>query len=111
MAERIRFHLDENVDPDVARALRQQGIDITLSAEVNLRTKSDAAQWAFIQEQQRVIITHDTDFLRLASQNPNHPGIVFSNRIDHSIGEIIRSVILIYEVLTPEEMSGRVEYM
>lgn len=111
MTERIRFHLDENVDPDVARALRQQGIDITLSTEVGLRTQSDAALWAFIQTQRRVIITHDTDFLRLASQNQDHPGIVFCNKTDRSIGEIIRNVILIYEILTPEEISGRIEYL
>ena len=29
----------------------------------------------------------------------------------HSIGEIIRSLILIYEVLTPEGMAGHVEYL
>ena len=26
MAERIRFHLDEHIDPNVARALRQYGV-------------------------------------------------------------------------------------
>lgn len=29
MADRIRLHLDENVAPDVARALRRHGIDVT----------------------------------------------------------------------------------
>ena len=28
MAERIKFHLDEHVDPDIARALRRHGIDV-----------------------------------------------------------------------------------
>ena len=28
-----------------------------------------------------------------------------------SIGEIIRGVILIYEVLTPEDVLGKVEYL
>jgi hypothetical protein len=29
MASRIRLHLDENVDPDVGRALRRHSIDVT----------------------------------------------------------------------------------
>lgn len=30
MPERIRFHLDENVDPDIALALRWNGIDVDI---------------------------------------------------------------------------------
>jgi hypothetical protein len=29
MADRIRFHLDEHVDPAIATALRRAGIDVT----------------------------------------------------------------------------------
>ena len=111
MADRIRFHLDENVDPDVARALRQYGIDITTTIEAGLRAHSDDAQWAFVTEAHRVIITHDTDFLRLASHTRDHPGIVYCDKLSHSIGDIVRSLILIYEVLTTEEIAGRVEYL
>jgi predicted nuclease of predicted toxin-antitoxin system len=111
VAERLLFHLDENVDPDVARALRQYGIDATTTIEVGLRTQHDAAQWAFVRSSGRVLVTHDADFLRLASQSADHPGIVFCDRLTHSIGTMVRGLILIYEVLTPEEMSGRVEFM
>ena len=43
MPERIRFHLDEHVDPDVARALRRYGIDVTTTVEAGLCTQSDEA--------------------------------------------------------------------
>jgi len=33
MNERIRFHLDENVDPVIALALRRYGIDVTTSVD------------------------------------------------------------------------------
>jgi hypothetical protein len=58
-----------------------------------------------------VVVTHDADFLRYASQRSDHPGIAYSHMGTRSIGEIIRSLILIYEVLTPEEMAGHVEYL
>ena len=62
MTERIRFHLDENVDPDVARALRRHGIDVTTSVEVGMLTTEDVAQLAYALEEGRVIVTHDADF-------------------------------------------------
>ena len=111
MAERIRFHLDENVDPDVARALRRYGIEVTTTIEAGLRTESDTAQIAFALQEQRVIVTHDADFLRFASRSTDHPGIAFCDKLARSLGDIIRGLILIYEVLTPEELAGRVEYL
>lgn len=111
MAEHIRFHLDENVDPDISRALLRYGIDVTTTLETGLRTQSDAAQLAFIRQQGRVLVTHDTDFLRLASRSREHPCVVYCTKTAHSIGDILRALILIYEVLSPEEMAGRVEYL
>ena len=111
MAERIRFHLDENVDPDIARALRRYGIDVTTTPEVGLRGQNDSAQLTYIRLERRVIITHDADFLRFANRNKEHPGVVYCDRSARSIGEIIRNLILIYEVLSPEDMSGRVQFV
>lgn len=111
MLERIRFHLDEHVDPDVARALRRQGIDVTTTVLAGLRTASDDVQWRYICQEKRVLIAHDADFLRMASQDRNHPGIAFCHKDAHSLGEMIRGLLLIYEVLEPNEMAGRVEYL
>ena len=111
MTERIRFHLDEHVDPDVARALRRYGIDVTTTVEAGLRTQSDLAQLEFATREQRVLVTHDADFLRLADRVPPHAGIAYSTRTTRSLGEMIRSLILIYEILTPEELIGRIEYL
>lgn len=106
MSERIRFHLDENVDPDVARALRRQGIDVTTTVEMNLLGQSDEVQFELVLRQKRIIVTHDTDFLRFATQTKEHWGIAFCQKGTRSIGEMIRSLILIHEVFTLEEMKG-----
>ena len=107
MPERIRFHLDEHVDPDVARALQRYGIDVTTTVGAGLRTQSDVAQLDFARRAQRVLVTHDADFLRVSQ----HAGIAYGARVPRSLGEMIRSLILIYEVLTPDEMVNRVEYL
>ncbi len=99
------------MDLDIARALRRQGIDVTTTIEARLRTKSDADQWEYVQQSERVIVTHDADFLRLSAKNPSHPGVAYCRMGSRSLGEMIRSLMLIYEILTPDEMRGRVEYL
>ena len=111
MVERVRFHLDEMVDPDVARALRQHGIDVTTTIDAGLRSATDETQLDYARRQGRVLVTHDTDFLRLAGRSVDHPGIAFCYKTSRSLGEIIRSLILVYEMLSSEEIAGRVEYL
>ena len=110
MTDRIRLHLDENVDLDVARALRRHGIDVSTTQEIGLRTKSDAVQFEFIRREDRVIVTHDSDFLQIAGTTSDQPGIVYCDKTARSIGEIIRALILIYEVLASDDMRGKVEF-
>ncbi len=50
-------------------------------------------------------------FLRLANKSLDHPGIAYCHKKARTIGEIISDLRLIYEVLTPDEMRGRVEYL
>ena len=68
MADRIRFHLDEHVDPSIASALRRAGIDVTTTIDAGLRTKNDEAQLQFARSGRRVLVTRDQDFLRIAAQ-------------------------------------------
>lgn len=81
MSDRIRFHLDENVNPIIARALRQYGIDITTSTDARVISKSDEVQLEFARRENRMIVTHDDVFLRIASQSEEHPGAVTSATI------------------------------
>lgn len=110
-SDRVRFHLDENIDPAIADALRRDGIDVTTTVEAGLRGKDDQTQLAFATSHGRVLVTHDSDFLRLAKTDSAHAGIAYCSKVALSVGEMIRSLILIHEVFTPEEISGRVEYL
>jgi len=111
MSDNIRFHLDENVNPVIALALRRYGIDVTTTVEANLRSSSDEDQLAYAQRENRVIVTHDDDFLRLAATTVDHPVIAYCHKEARTIGQVIGALRLIYEVLTPDEIQGRVEYL
>ena len=43
--------------------------------------------------------------------NSNHYGIVYSCQGYKSIGEIIKGLILIWELLEPSDMLGKVEFI
>ena len=111
MPATIRFHLDENVSNAVAEGLRRRGIDVTTTAEQRLLGISDEEQLAFATAQQRVLFTQDADLLRLHQAGMSHAGIAFCRNNTRSIGEIIRGLILIWELAEPEEIAGRVEFL
>lgn len=111
MTERIRFHLDENVSSAIATALRRFEINVTTTSDVGLIGASDLEQYAYVQRQSRMIVTHDDDFLRIASVRDDHPGMVYCRKDARSIGEIVEQLILIHEILSPDEMKGQVQFL
>jgi hypothetical protein len=111
MPRTIRFHLDEDVDPAIAEGLRRQGIDVTTSREVGLLGATDPMQLAYAHAEGRVLFTHDADHLALNAQGVEHAGIAYCHRLRRSIGEIIDSLALIWELCEPAEMANRVEYL
>jgi predicted nuclease of predicted toxin-antitoxin system len=111
MPGEAQFHLDENVDPDIAEALRDQGIDVTTTNEMKLRGARDETQFDYAQRTRRVLITHDTDFLRIASKTFEHSGIVFVKFGSYTIGKIVLDCISLYHQFMAEDMRNRVEYL
>jgi predicted nuclease of predicted toxin-antitoxin system len=110
MTAKIRFHLDENVNPAVADGLRRRGIDVTLPGDVGLIGADDEAHVAFGLAQQRTIFTHDEDFLSIAARG-EHPGIVYCHQQSRSVGQILGGLLLIADCLAAEEMRNNVEFL
>src|SRR6266851_1256867 len=111
MARAIRFHLDEVCDPRIAVGLRKRGAEASTADEVGLLGAPDGAHLAYAWSQARVIVTHDSDFLRLHASGAEHAGIAYCPSQAHSLGEMIRLLGLIWELLEPGEMRCRVEFL
>jgi len=111
MARTIRFHLDENCDARIAAGLRLHGIDLTSTVEAGLLRASDEEQLRFAISEGRVIVTHDADFLRMDAAGAIHAGIVYLRPEKRSPGEMIRLVVLVWELVGPDEIRGHVEYL
>lgn len=107
----MRFHLDENVANAIADGLRRRGIDVTSTVEAGLISAPDEAHLAHAKRNDRVIVTQDTDFLRAATQDASHRGIVYYPQHQRSYGEVVRHLVLMHDVMGEHEMRGRVEYL
>jgi hypothetical protein len=111
MPPAIRFHLDEHIATAVAEGLRRRGVDVTTSPQVGLMGAEDEAQLAFAASQHRVLVTRDADFLDLHQRGAGHAGIAFFPRPSRLIGELVRSLVMVWECLSPEEMQSHVEFL
>ena len=107
----IQFHLDESVNHAVAAGLQRRGINVTTATETNLLAALDEDQLACASEAQRVIVTHDDDFLRLHQQGQPHAGIAYIKQNRRTIGQIILALVNLYHSYTQEYMQNRVEYL
>jgi predicted nuclease of predicted toxin-antitoxin system len=107
----IRYYFDENMDNDIAKALRGRGIDVLTTAEADNAGVEDKTQLAFAMIETRVIVTQDEDFLILDSEKIPHSRIVYYKHRTRSNKEVIRGLVLIYEILTRDDMVNHVEFL
>ena len=110
MGQKVRFYTDEHVASAVAHGLRQRGVDVLTVPDAGLLSATDEEHLARARTEGRVLFTQDPDFLRLHAAGVAHAGIVYAAQ-GTSIGEIIRGLMLIHQVLESEDMKDHVEYL
>lgn len=91
--------------------LRRRGIDVTTTPEAGLLSATDEYQAVYALAQGRVLFTHDRDFLRLSATGVAHAGIVYCDKNSKNLGEVIQGLVLIWELLEPDEMRNQVEFL
>jgi len=71
---------------------------------------TDEEQLAFASREGRVIFTQDADYLRLHAAGRPHAGIVYAPQ-QSGVGELVRGLMLVFDVLTTDEMNSHVEFI
>lgn len=59
----------------------------------------------------RILCTHDTDYIQLASTGIHHTGIVLGQQDQHDIGAWVAFLTRIHNERTPDDMQNLVEYV
>ena len=111
MPRSIRFHLDENCDRAIAAGLRLHDVNVTVTEDAGLGGARDEQHVAFALAEGRVIVTHDSDFVVLHQAGISHAGIIYCHQRRHSLGEVIRRLVLIWELYDPDEFHNQLEYL
>ena len=110
MGQNIKFYADEHIPRAAVRGLRQRGVDVLTVSEAGLLSASDEEHLQRARVEGHVLFTQDSDFLRLHADGVAHTGIVYVP-FQISIGEMIRGLMLLYQVLEEEDMHGQLEYL
>jgi predicted nuclease of predicted toxin-antitoxin system len=93
----VKLYLDEDIDPLLAKVLRDRGIDCLSTQDAGNRGHSDADQLAFASDQGRAFLTFNVkDFAPLAREyaasGRHHAGIILSNHL--LFRELLRRILL-----------------
>lgn len=110
MGKHVRFYADEHVPNAVVKGLRLHGADVLTTAEAGMLGASDAEQLAFATRAGRVLYTQDADYLRLHGAGSAHAGIAYAKQ-GRPVGEVVRGLLLMHDVLDVESMAGTVEFV
>lgn len=114
MAGRIRFHSDQHCPNSVAEGLRRLGIDVMTTRNAGLQDATDDEHLQFARREGRVLYTRDEDFVIHHSRlvEPLHAGIIYAPMHQRlSVGEQVKGLQAIQQILDAEEMRGRLVYL
>ena len=111
MPNSLSFYLDENMPKEVADGLRTRNIDVITTPEIGHMGLKDEEHLAYALAEGRVFVTQDEDFLVLHSKQIPHAGIAYYKPRTKSNKDVIRGLVLIYDVLDADEMMNHVEFL
>jgi predicted nuclease of predicted toxin-antitoxin system len=108
----MKIYADENIEAAIIEGLRRRKINVIAAVELGYHGKPDEFHLAKAGELESVILTHDVDFLMMATKpGAKHRGIIFAHAKNVSTSECIRGVALIASVLTDRDMTNHIEFL
>ena len=71
----------------------------------------DQAQLAFARSENRVLLTHDADFLSIVADGLDHAGICYCRQQSRSVRQMIEVLFLLHECYQADDMRNHVEFL
>ncbi len=111
MGEPLRFFLDQHIPYLAAWGLRQRGVDVLTTQEAGRCDQPDEAQLQFAAAENRVLVTFDADYLRLAASGLPHAGIAYCHPAKYEASQLLQILLILHGVMDPSDMQNHVEYL
>jgi predicted nuclease of predicted toxin-antitoxin system len=94
----------------VAEGLKRRAVKVITARDVGNLGLSDEDQLEYARRKSMVIVTHDDDFLSLAMKL-KHKGIVFVHQQKYSIGDLMRNLKLLWDIVDRRDMKNHIEFL
>lgn len=111
----LAFYMDVHVRREVTEGLRLRGIDVFTAQEDGTDRLPDPALLDRAMELGRVLYSQDADLLAEAAHRQQNgtkfAGIVYAHQEQITIGQSIRDLEIVANVMAPDEIANRVEYL
>jgi predicted nuclease of predicted toxin-antitoxin system len=110
----IRLYADANLHGAITQGLRERGIEVLTAQEDHADRLADPALLARVTELERVLLTHDRDFLTIGAawqtQGRVFSGVVLVTLRD-GIGVCVEDIALLAQVETMESLASQVLFV
>lgn len=106
----MKFLADEHIELSIVTGLKLLGIDIVSINEARKRGYDDKEILSFAKENGRVVITRDSDFVKLHNKGIEHAGIVFIPKF-LGIGKVIEEIEKVSMILKQEYIRNSVIFI
>ena len=107
---KLVFYTNESVNIAVAEGLKRRGVKVITARDAGNLGLSDEEQLEYARQKGMVIVTHDDDFLTFSAEL-EHKGIVFLHQQKYSIGDMIRNLKLLWDVVEQKDIKNHVEFL
>ncbi len=111
----LAYYMDHNIPAALTRGLRQRGVDVLTAFEDHRDREKDPPLFERAHALQRVFVTFDDDFLRIAADwqktSRDFTGLMFAHRQHFNVGAGIRYLAIAAGASYPGEFRNRVDYV
>jgi uncharacterized protein with PIN domain len=114
VAQKIKLYLDEDVDPLLAKVIRDRGYDVLSTHKAKMHNSDDYKQLDFATSQGRAILTHNIrDFHRIAKDyakiNKIQAGIILSSQLPFK--ELLKRILSLLSKHNAEDIVNHVVWL
>ncbi len=111
----LAFYFDVHVPLQIARALRERGVDVLTAQDDNTTEFTDSDLMDRATELGHVLVSQDEDMLREANtrqlSGQEFSGVIYGHQRRITIGQAFRDLFLIAQATSPDEMINRVDHI
>jgi Domain of unknown function (DUF5615) len=111
----LRLSMDVHVKAAITAGLRRRAIDVVTAPEDGGAYLEDVALLDRATALQRVLFSQDDDLLAIARERQAtgvfFAGLIYRHQLAATAGKYVLDLEVVCQVLDPEEMANRIEYL